>query len=145
MLNPATIDPLSLPSVPVADRKQLPTVPCVYFAIDSTDAIQYIGRSVNPRKRWQNHHRHAQVIGCRIAYMQCDGALLDEVETALIEWFAPPMNGRAPIEKGQRFTFTIEPQIHDLLKVQAKIDRRSIGSLLNHLVAKHLEESAAAD
>lgn len=92
MLNPTSIDPLSLPSVPVADRKQLPEVPCIYFAIDSTDAIQYIGRSVNPRRRWQTHHREPQVKECRIAYMQCDEALLDQVEQALIEWFQPMLN-----------------------------------------------------
>jgi len=93
VLNPQSIDPLTLPSVVMAERKALPEVPCIYFAIDSTDAIQYIGRSVNPRQRWQNHHRQAQVIGCRIAYMQCDEALLGQVEQALIEWFAPALNG----------------------------------------------------
>lgn len=76
----------------MADRKQLPEVPCIYFAIDAVDQIQYIGRSVNPRQRWQNHHRQPQVKECRIAYMQCDEALLDQVEQALIEWFQPALN-----------------------------------------------------
>lgn len=42
--------------------------------------------------------------------------------------------------KGQRFTFTIEPDLYESLKIQAKRERRSIGSLLNWLVAKYLEE-----
>ena len=42
--------------------------------------------------------------------------------------------------KGQRFTFTIEPDLYEPLKIQAKRDRRSIGSLLNWLAAKYLEE-----
>jgi hypothetical protein len=42
--------------------------------------------------------------------------------------------------KGQRFTFTIEPDLYEPLKMQAKRERRSIGSLLNWLVAKHLGE-----
>lgn len=42
--------------------------------------------------------------------------------------------------KGQRFTFTIEPDLYEPLKAQAKKERRSIGSLLNWLVAKYLEE-----
>jgi DNA-binding Xre family transcriptional regulator len=98
MISPSTIDPLQLPSVGLTDKKQLPQIPCIYFAIDIYDQIQYIGRSINPRQRWQNHHRQAQLIGCRIAYMECDVALLDEVETALIEWFSPQLNGmRSPV------------------------------------------------
>jgi hypothetical protein len=42
--------------------------------------------------------------------------------------------------KGQRFTFTIEPDLYESLKLQAKRERRSIGSLLNWLTAKYLEE-----
>jgi hypothetical protein len=42
--------------------------------------------------------------------------------------------------KGQRFTFTIEPDLIEPLKEQAKKERRSIGSLLNYLAAKYLEE-----
>ena len=42
--------------------------------------------------------------------------------------------------KGQRFTFTIEPDLYEPLKAQAKRERRSIGSLLNWLAAKYLEE-----
>jgi len=42
--------------------------------------------------------------------------------------------------KGQRFTFTIEPDLYEPLKAQARRERRSIGSLLNWLVAKYLEE-----
>ena len=93
MLNPATIDPLTLPSVPVSDRKQLPEVPCIYFAIDSADTIQYIGKSVNPRRRWAQHHKRGSVEGCRIAYFDCDEILLDEIELALISYFDPPLNG----------------------------------------------------
>lgn len=42
--------------------------------------------------------------------------------------------------KGQRFTFTIEPDLYEPLKIQAKKERRSIGSLLNWLAASYLEE-----
>ncbi len=43
-INPATIDPLALPSVSLQERSQLPTTPCIYFAIDSQGVVQYIGR-----------------------------------------------------------------------------------------------------
>ncbi|MEP0919423.1 hypothetical protein NC981_21570 [Leptolyngbya sp. DQ-M1] len=42
--------------------------------------------------------------------------------------------------KGQRFTFTIEPDLYEPLRAQAKKERRSIGSLLNFLAAKYLED-----
>lgn len=94
MINPSTIDLLTLPSVALADRKQLPEIPCIYFAIDGLNQVQYIGRSNNLRQRWLvQHHRQKQVHGCRIAYIQCDPTLLSEVETALIEWFQPLLNG----------------------------------------------------
>jgi hypothetical protein len=44
------------------------------------------------------------------------------------------------VAKGQRFTFTIEPDLIEPLKEQARKERRSIGSLLNWLAAKYLEE-----
>ncbi len=42
---------------------------------------------------------------------------------------------------GQRFTFTIEPDLYEPLKQQAREERRSVGSLLNFLIAKHLQEN----
>ncbi len=55
--------------------------------------------------------------------------------------FEPPVLG-PPLQmpKGQRFTFTIEPDLYEPLKAQAKKERRSIGSLLNWLASEYLEE-----
>lgn len=39
-----------------------------------------------------------------------------------------------------RFTFTLEPALKELLKQQAEKEFRSVGSLLNALIAKYLEE-----
>ena len=47
--------------------------------------------------------------------------------------------------KGQRFTFTIEPDLYEPLKVQARKERRSIGSLLNFLAAKYLEDQQGVE
>ncbi|QSJ20088.1 hypothetical protein JYQ62_16070 [Nostoc sp. UHCC 0702] len=41
---------------------------------------------------------------------------------------------------GQKFSFVIEPDLVEPLKAQAQKERRSIASLLNWLIAKHLEE-----
>lgn len=92
MINPENIDILKLNHVSLEDRKALPETPCIYFAIDAQNEIQYIGMSVNPKRRWQNHHRFEQVQGCRIAYLECDKDLLLSVETALINHFSPPLN-----------------------------------------------------
>jgi len=43
--------------------------------------------------------------------------------------------------KGQRFTFTIESDLIKPLKAQAQTERRSVGSLLNWLIAQHLKET----
>lgn len=95
-MNPKSLDIAALPSVPLEGRNLLPEEPCVYLAINAHGQVQYIGRSVNPRKRWQQHHRQKMLDameGVRIAYLFCDEALLDEIEAALIEWFDPYLNG----------------------------------------------------
>ncbi|MGL5061898.1 MAG: GIY-YIG nuclease family protein [Microcoleus sp.] len=92
MINPLAINPLSLPCVSVEDRKRLPKTPSIYFAIDAQNQIQYIGRSINPRQRWANHHRFGEVQNCRISYFECDAILLSEIELALIDYFNPPLN-----------------------------------------------------
>jgi hypothetical protein len=40
-MNPKTIKPLTLPSLPLVDRSQLPACPAVYFVLES-DAVLYI-------------------------------------------------------------------------------------------------------
>jgi hypothetical protein len=42
MLNPSAINPLTLPSVSLDLRSQLPTAPCIYFAVDSEGRVQYL-------------------------------------------------------------------------------------------------------
>ncbi|MEH1865915.1 MAG: hypothetical protein V7K69_13040 [Nostoc sp.] len=39
VINPATIDPLALPSRSLCERSELPTTPCIYFAIDSQGVV----------------------------------------------------------------------------------------------------------
>jgi hypothetical protein len=140
MISPSTIDPLALPSVAISEKKQLPESPCIYFAIDSCDQIQYIGRSVNPRQRWQNHHRQAQLIGCRIAYMPCDAALLDEIETALIEWFSPGLNRtQSSIQRPGYITVvkTVVAQVQGLSEniKKARIEKTQSGVSMTSIAA----------
>ncbi|WP_051039768.1 helix-turn-helix domain-containing protein [Synechococcus sp. PCC 7336] len=92
----STLDPLSLPSVTLEERGDLPECSAVYLAINGQDKVQYVGRSANLYRRWIQHHRLNDLskgTGVRIAYLEVDADLLDEVEAALIEWFDPPLNG----------------------------------------------------
>jgi excinuclease UvrABC nuclease subunit len=97
IIDPNSIDLATLPSLCLSRRSELPEAPAIYFAIDSLDQIQYIGRSQNLRQRWASHHRHFQlqaIDSVRIAWLRCDDvSLLAEIETALIEWFEPPLTG----------------------------------------------------
>lgn len=52
-----TLDPLSLSSVLLDNRNQLPTCPAIYFAIDAQNRILYVGKAKNLLTRWKNHHR----------------------------------------------------------------------------------------
>lgn len=56
------------------NRVQLPKTPCIYFAIDSQNAVQYIGKSIVTRRRWMQHHRYNQLLSMgrvRIANFKC--------------------------------------------------------------------------
>jgi uncharacterized protein (DUF4415 family) len=96
MINPSDIRLDSLPWVPLNATNGFPEQPAVYFAIDSQDRIQYIGRSSNVRGRWKNHHRYeelAAIGGVKVVYLFIEAPeLLPEIEAALIEWFDPPLN-----------------------------------------------------
>lgn len=101
MITPESIDFSVLPSLCLTRRAELPEAPAIYFAIDSLDQIQYIGRSRNLKQRWASHHRQFElqaIGGIRIAWLQCDDvSLLGEIEAsgiekALIRWFEPPLN-----------------------------------------------------
>lgn len=96
MIEPSTINPLTLPSVPLEMRSHLPRTGAIYFVINAQDAIQYIGLSKNLWQRWTNHHtltRLRKSQGVRLAWVDIsDISLLESLESALIEWFNPPLN-----------------------------------------------------
>jgi DNA-binding XRE family transcriptional regulator len=96
MIEPSTINPLALPAVPLEKKSQLPTTPCVYFAIDSQGIVQYIGMTEDLKQRWVSYHRYEYLKLCnqvKISYLQIDNiALLPEIEAALIRYFNPPIN-----------------------------------------------------
>lgn len=93
MINLETLDLSSLPSLPLSDRKQLPAIPCIYFAM-SSGTVQYIGMSKNLQQRWSNHHQLCKLSeSTNIVWLEISNpSLLPEIENALIQWFKPPLN-----------------------------------------------------
>lgn len=133
------IQPDVLPSVALANRKQLPKCSSIYFAI-ANGRVQYIGRAKNMRTRWAKHHRYDELSlmdAARIAYMECPADLLDEIEEALISWFNPPLNG----------LFKPQPPPRDVLtatlvspKRNSFIDALFEGCNVRHVVVNKDEE-----
>jgi len=153
MINPSELNLSTLPSVRIEDKKQLPSTPCIYFAIDSQGVIQYIGKSVNPAQRWVKHHRYARLAGMdsvKIAYLTLDSELLLEVEAALIKWFDPPLNGwkdrlaRSPDAKKEatdkpKVSVYLETELKDKAESAAKKDGRSLSNWIRELIRREVE------
>ena len=141
MINPGTLDLSTLPSVPLESKSELPNKSAIYFAIDSLNNIQYIGKSVNLKQRWYGHHRLSQLdaIGnVRIAYLFMDEDLLDSVEAALIDWFKPALNATViendKSNSSDTVTIRIRKTAYDRLKQIAKGDRRDMIDILDLLL-----------
>ena len=97
-MNVVEINPLTLPSLPLSERKHLPSCPAIYFVMQD-DRVLYIGQTTNLAQRWATHNRlkqFAKMVGdIRVAWLECsDKALLRKVEAALIEQFKPELNTR---------------------------------------------------
>ncbi len=90
------VDINSFPSVEVNERANLPEIAAIYFVLNSSREIQYIGQSKNINSRWRYHQKLKELKDTndiRIAYMAIsDVDLLFEVEQALIRHFNPPLN-----------------------------------------------------
>lgn len=93
MIDISTLNPLQLPSIPLGDK--LPNCSCVYFVVDSTGRVLYVGKTKNLAKRWIRHHKIIevrQIDSVHIAYLECDTDNLDETEKLSIIKFNPPFN-----------------------------------------------------
>lgn len=95
MINPEDINLSALPWLPLDELITFPRKPAIYFAIDSANRVQYIGKSIDPRKRWGQHHRFEELnsIGfIKVAFLFIDIDSLKDTELALIRRFKPPFN-----------------------------------------------------
>ena len=144
----ATIDPLTLPSLSLANRSALPSCPAVYFALEG-DRVSYIGRTTNLQQRWMAHHRYSQLsIEARIAWLECsDPELLPEIEEALIAHFNPPLNGSAVIGGQHRkldlIAVYVSKEKKQALEAWAEAEERSVSWIVSKLIDRALQEREA--
>lgn len=93
-----SFDLLQLPSVSLADRKQLPTCSAIYFALDACNRVLYVGKAKNLAARWKNHHRLYKLeeinseSPVRLAWQAWNEEDLSEAERSLIIHLQPLLN-----------------------------------------------------
>jgi ribosomal protein S1 len=143
MLNPTTINPLTLPSLLLSDRYQLPNCLAVYFVLEG-ERILYIGRTANLKQRWRHHQRWDQLKdreyrgdNIRIAWLECnDSGLLSEIETALIEWFNPELNYRPSKVNKRKIQGYVAQELFDRFEQERLSLGLSQSELLNKILAE---------
>ncbi|MDJ0579065.1 GIY-YIG nuclease family protein [Crocosphaera sp.] len=153
MINPKELDLSKLPWLPLDAKSAFPRQPAIYFAIDSNDVIQYIGRSINPKQRWSGHHKYdeLQEIGkIKVSYLFVeDSKLLPDVEKALIKWFCPPLNialvpGKTTeVESAtskQRVSTYITIELKEKAEAKAKEQDRSLSNYIERLIKADVEK-----
>jgi excinuclease UvrABC nuclease subunit len=132
-MNPTVINPLALPSLPLANRSTLPSCPAVYFVLEG-DRVLYIGRSRNLQQRWIAHHRYSQLQGfnnVRIAWLECsEPSLLPEIETALIEYFQPSLNGELIPSSLAKIMIYAPRDLKEAIERLAKKENRSLSNYI---------------
>ena len=154
MVNPQSLNLNSLPWLPLEEKTAFPRKSAIYFAIDSLGAVQYIGRSVNVRQRWGNHHKYdelANVGNIKIAYLFVDAVvLLPEIEAALIDWFDQPLYYVHYTEtqnfKGRKQkAFRLDTRVIDAFNAMAKKQGISANRLLEIHLFNHLQQQGFID
>lgn len=113
---------VSLPTVSLEHRLNLPDEPGVYLVVLENGEVLYVGKSINIKHRWSAHHRYYQLQSQNvfIAWMLVDDiSLLHEVEAYLIKEFAPSMNNSPVKSPLLKRTFQIRESIRiRLIKAQ---------------------------
>lgn len=140
-------DIMFLPSVPV-DRKALKTLPetsGVYFVVDKSNKILYIGKSVNLRQRWIFHHRFHmanQISECRVFFFETPKDVsIDSLEESLIDIFRPEWNGKEIDKehlprhlKSDVLVARVSPKVKKLAEMMAKMENRNLSNFIETLI-----------
>lgn len=139
-MNVNAINPLTLPSLPLIERSQFPKSPAIYFVVED-ERVLYIGQTVNLAQRWAVHHRWSEFkklkLSARVAWLECSEVnLLCEIEAALINHFAPPMNGKVSGDISLRI-FMPESLRNDFKSVCAK-QGRNMSEVVTEFVSDYV-------
>lgn len=95
---------LSLPSVALAENRQLPEKSGVYFAIIDGSQIAYVGATWSFQQRWRAHNKRLNLVklgSVRVHYLEVDEEIMCAVEQDVIDLFQPCLN-HAPAIWGNR-------------------------------------------
>src|SRR4051794_23714059 len=85
--------PTELPSLPLAQRSELPSAPGVYFVLGEDNEVLYIGQSISLLRRWAvfTHGKLSELkkLGnVRLAWIEMEATeALGDVESVLIRHF----------------------------------------------------------
>ena len=143
-MNTQLIDPFKLPTIPLSQRKHLPSVCAVYFVLHDNKVV-YVGKATVLRQRWDSHHRIKEFKNLprevRIAWLICDSPeLIDELEKSIIARFQPSMNGSKVEYATPRKTIYLEPKTLEALKQRANKEKRTVSNLCNLLIEQEMSE-----
>lgn len=149
-MNVNSIDPLSLPSLPLKNRRSLPNCPAVYFVL-AGERILYIGRAINLAQRWAAHHRWNQLLQfdtlVKIAWIECSEVqLLDEIEAALIEQFNPELNGKPNLygKEGLAVIRIFMPsELREDFKTVCALEKSTMNKVVVELIEGYREQNKA--
>ncbi len=110
----ADIQILSLPKVSLETKEMLPEYSGIYYVIDESNTVWYIGKAKNIRKRWlgKSHHRIYQLKIQKqkhfsIYYEQVNYSQLDKIEKQKIKKYTPHLNNSPVKNKKVRPTETL--------------------------------------
>lgn len=85
-----------LPWLPLELIDSFPRKPCIYFAVDNSKTVQYVGRSVDAHKRWKDHHKYnelSKLKRIKIYFLVLEAeSFLPTVESFFIRSLNPPLN-----------------------------------------------------
>lgn len=93
-------------------KKALPDTPCVYFVLGADGQVVYVGKTVNLRARWGNHHclsRAKNRTDMKLAWLEAPPAFLAVIEAMFILSFKPEWNQN---ERTERVDFFLPHDPH---------------------------------
>lgn len=119
---------LSLPSLPLSERANLPNDAGIYFAV-AKEQVLYIGRAINLHRRWRQHHRYDQLKAfgdVRLYWLPItEMEFLEELEASLIKHFKPVLNQTFLETAGRLALRVVTPRGVATLRVVRRAERQS--------------------